>query len=474
MPPVEHTTAYLGKDGGLTELWKVTSRPEALNSLGALYHLVTEFVGFGQFQEGKTMGLAPYGRPRLAAEFERAVRVAADGRYEIDPVFQPFDWRGRPIKPAFIKRFGPPRRAGEALRPLDEDMAYGVQHALERALIEIARRVQKQTGASKLCIAGGVGLNSVANKKILDETAFDEVFIVPSAADDGCALGGALWGWHECEGASRRYTMRHAYLGREYGEEQTLAALDSHKDWLNWRKSDDVVAETAALIADGRIVGWHQGGSEAGPRALGHRSILCDSRRQEMVDTLNARVKHREGFRPFAPVVPLEIASEYFDLDCPSPYMLLVAKVLQPDAIPAVTHVDQTGRVQTVTQEENGRYYDLVVEFGKQTGVPVLLNTSFNVAGEPIVETPDDSINCYLSTRIDVLVIGDYVIEKKEPVLSEKIAELSQTVRRQAYRIEQMEQEFERIRQSRGWRLLGWLNRLRDKLPGRRRNVDFL
>jgi carbamoyltransferase len=474
MPPVEHTTYYRGEGTRIVELAKTTARPKSLNSLGALYHLVTTFIGFGQFNEGKTMGLAPFGGSSLVAAFENAVRVSPDGAYEIDPDFQPFDWRGRVLKPAFLKRFGPPRREGQEVRQVDKDMAFAVQHVLEETLIAMARALQKKTGAKNLCIGGGVGLNSVANKKILDRTDFEEIFIIPCAADDGCALGGALLAWHEREGAAKRYTMRHAYLGRTYAETEVLAAIEENKDWVRWRRSDDVAAETAKLLAAGAIVGWHQGGAEAGPRALGHRSILCDSRRREMVDILNAKVKHREGFRPFAPVVPLERAPEFFDLTAASPFMLLIAKVKAPDLVPAITHVDGTGRIQTVTREENGRFYDLVLAFEKETGVPVILNTSFNIAGDPLVETPRDAIECFLQTRIDVLVVEDYVIEKKDLALAHTISDLRKQVRAQEAKIAAMEQELESIRRSRGWRLLGTFNRLRGLVGLRRRDIDFM
>ena len=474
MPPVEHATLYHAKDNRLSELLKICSRPKSLNSLGALYNLITQFVGFGQFNEGKTMGLAPFGADRFYSEFKKAVRVLDSGGYEIHPDFQPFDWRGRFFKSGFLKRFGQPNQPGKELRASDRDLAFAVQKVLEETLVEMAGRLQKKTGAKNLCIAGGVGLNSVANKKILDRTDFEEIFIIPAAADDGCAIGGALWGWHQEPDRPRKYVMKHAYLGRAYDEDEISEALTEFKKSVTWRRSENIAAETAKLMADGQIVGWHQEGSEAGPRALGHRSIICDPRRQEMVDILNSKVKHREGFRPFAPVVPLEQVKKYFDLDCASPFMLLIAGVKQPDVVPAITHVDQTGRVQTVTKEDNGLFYDLVIEFEKLTGVAVILNTSFNIAGDPIVETPQDSLECFVSTRIDYLVIGDYLIEKINPEIAHTIADLRKQTRRQQQQIQVMDAELESIRQSRGWQLLARLNRIRDLVLRRRKRVDFL
>ena len=257
----------------------------------------------------------------------------------------------------------------------------------------------------------------MANKKVLDNSPFENIFVQPAACDTGIALGCALYGAHMLNGEPPgKHRFKNAYLGKPYNEEEILAALNSTAN-IKFRKEPHMARKAAELLAEGKILGWFEGGGEIGPRALGHRSIICDPSKPGMKDILNARVKHREAFRPFAPSVLKEHVSDYFDLTCESPYMLLIAKVKEDKqkTVPSITHVDGTARVQTVTREDNGRFCELIEEFYKITGIPVILNTSFNIAGEPIVETPADAMKCFMSTEMDFLVIEDYLIEASGP-----------------------------------------------------------
>ena len=460
IPTVEHTTFYHAQGAAIREVGKIASEPRAMNSLGAMYQLVTLFCGFGLFQEGKTMGLAPYGTDALAAEFDGYIDFPAPLRYRIDPLLQTFDVRGRQIPAAFVRRFGQPRHYSEPLRQIDKDLAFAVQHALEQTLIHLAKDLRETTGSANLVLAGGVALNSVANQKIAEQAGFEKVFIVPCAADDGTALGAALWPWL-VDGRKKSWSMQHAYLGRTYNEDEYEEALQEQKNVIQWNRPDDLTDQVAQHLADGAIVGRHQGRAEIGPRALGNRSILCDPRQAENKNRLNEKVKYRESFRPFAPAVTAENAETFFELQAPSPFMLRVAKGKKPDTIPAATHVDGTGRVQTVTREANEAFYDLLTTFDRLTGVPVLLNTSFNLAGDPIVETPADAIDCFLKSEIDFLVLGPFLVEKKNPELCHELARKHRELADARLRIAAQEAELEAIRGSRGWRLLNWLNRLR-------------
>lgn len=296
-------------------------------------------------------------------------------------------------------------------------MAWRVQDDTERVLLKRAIWLRETTGARNLCMAGGVALNCLANGRIAREAGFDNIWIQPAAGDDGNAIGCAYYGHLAIQKNQRSFVINHANLGVEYKHEDVHAAANKKLVRLQAinRPSNNICGETAKLLSEGRVFGWFQGGSEFGPHALGNRSILADPRKAEMKDILNKRVKHRQAFRPFAPIVLAERANEIFEGDEESPFMLL-AKRVRPewrDKIPAVVHVDGTARVQTVREEHNERLYRLLKEFASITGVPVLLNTSFNVKGEPIVETPDDAIKCFLTTGIDYLVLHDTLIAKK-------------------------------------------------------------
>lgn len=296
-------------------------------------------------------------------------------------------------------------------------VAFAIQKILEEVAVRWGMRLKELTGLSNLCVAGGVGLNIDANRNFLDRVGFKSLFVQPAASDAGIPLGCALWGWHMILGNPRFFVMKSAALGRNYSEKDILEALKEYEGEVTYRRTERVAHDAAALIADGKIIGWHQGGSEYGPRALGQRSMLCDARGKDMKDVMNNRVKHRESWRPFAASILREKLSEWFELETESPataFMLLAAPVREEKraSVPSVVHVDGTCRMQTLTKEANDVYYDLVKEFEKQTGVPLILNTSFNLGGEPIVETPKDSLRCFLSTDMDYLVIGDYIVSR--------------------------------------------------------------
>ncbi len=374
--------------------------------LGALYSRASTYV-FGDWNKcGELMGLAPYGRPDVV----RPLMEMRDGELIVpewnEDFTQPFvdesgdKWEDAP--PAQMQHW--------------KDLAWRVQDDTERVLIARAKWLRESTGAKNLVIAGGVALNCVANGRIVREAGFDNVWLQPAAGDDGIAIGCAYYGHLALQGNQRSFQMKHAYLGRDYAEKEI--AEEAGKKWVRLQtrggRSDDICRESAKLLADGKVFGWFQGRSEFGPRSLGNRAILADPRTPEMKDILNARVKHRQAFRPFAPIVIAERASEIFEGEEESPFMLLV-KHVRPDwkdRIPSIVHVDGTARVQTVTRDTAPRLYTLLEEFDKLTGVPVLLNTSFNVKGEPIVETPRDALDCFLTTGIDYLALHDLLLSK--------------------------------------------------------------
>ncbi|MCC6450562.1 MAG: carbamoyltransferase [Candidatus Aureabacteria bacterium] len=396
------------------------------HSMGYLYASVTHHLGFRPARdEGKVMGLTSYGDPSVyEKEFDKIVLLGEGGDVRLDLDY--FEYQRNGVGPhdpelnwvsdKFRKLFGPPRRAHDPIEKRHQQIAAGLQRALEKAGMHMVRHLHTLTGSKRICIAGGVALNSVLNGVILREGPFERMFIQPAAGDNGGGLGAASYLCHAVLGRPRVFTMDHAYTGPEYSDAEVEAAL--RKFGLHYTRSTDIARETAALIAEGRIVGWFQGRLEFGPRALGNRSIVVDPRRAEMKDTLNYRVKHREAFRPFAPSVLEERCGEYFDSAHPSPFMLLVhyVKPEKRSVIPAVTHVDGTGRVQTVSKRQNPLYYRLIEEFGKLTGVPVILNTSFNDKGEPIVCTPNDAISFFVKTQIDYLAIGPYLVKKEDRI----------------------------------------------------------
>jgi carbamoyltransferase len=378
---------------------------------------VTEYLGFKPWSgEGKVMGLAAYGDPqRYLGQFRRMIHPTEDGGFAVDMSYFRYHvrfWREW-VSQKFIAEFGPPRVPESAMDQRFMDMAAALQAVTEEIGLHVANHLQERTGEKNLCLAGGVALNCVMNGRILRESRFTDVFVQPMANDAGTSLGAALHVYHVKLGHPRVAPLHDIYLGPEFASGDFEKALARHP--VRWHRSEDPAREVARLLADGKIIGWFQGRMEVGPRALGNRSILADPRRPEMKDVINARVKHREGFRPFAPSVLEEKAGEYFERSYTSPYMILNFEVRpeKRDVIPSVTHVDGTARVQTVARAVNPLYYRLIAEFESLTGVPVLLNTSFNVRGEPIVHTPDDAIRCFLATDMDRLVLGDHIVEKR-------------------------------------------------------------
>lgn len=371
--------------------------------LGALYSRVSTYI-FGDWNKcGEVMGLAPYGRPNgepLA-------------RLENGELYVP-DWAAERRNP-FVGRNDRQWEASPHRREW-EDLAWRMQEDTERVLVARARWLRERTGEKNLCLAGGVALNCVANGKIAAESGFDNVWIQPAAGDDGTAIGCAFYGHLAVGQGRRRFVMEHAFLGREYDGFDVGEAFRpwSTKVAARRRRADNVFRETARLLDEGCVVGWFQGRSEFGPRALGNRSILADPRDPAVKDRVNTRVKHRQAFRPFAPAVLAEKAHEYFEGEQESPFMLLVRTVRPEvrDKVPAIVHVDGTARVQTVREQDNPFFYGLLRAFEDRTGVPVLLNTSFNIRGDPIVEAPMDAVECFLYTHLDALVLYDWVVRK--------------------------------------------------------------
>ncbi|MGC2001295.1 MAG: carbamoyltransferase [Candidatus Acidiferrales bacterium] len=417
------------------------------HSLGLLYSAFTSFLGF-QVCEGeyKVMGMAAYGQPRYVDEVRELIQQNKDGslsldmdyfcyHYSLDGMFNQriLDLLGEPRPPDmlfFTEATGFPKYFGE--KPsnyLDlcrrnqhyADIASSIQQVTQECMLEMASNLQRETGHKKLCMAGGVALNSVANARILRETSFDEIYIQPAAGDDGAALGAALWAHHTLFGNPRAFHMDHAHWGRAYSPAEISAFLKdtgiAHEPLDN---EDQLLDRIVSRLVQGQVVGWFQGRFEWGPRALGNRSILADPRNPHMKDIVNTKIKFREPYRPFAPAVLAECAETYFDLPnaaehTPARFMLYVVPVkpAQRATLPAITHVDGTGRLQTVFRDRSPRFYNLIARFGSATGVPVLLNTSFNLKGEPIVNTPADAMGTFLKSEMDCLVLGDFVIEKK-------------------------------------------------------------
>lgn len=420
------TCTFLGVGRGnqITELRRV----KYPHSLGAFYSLVTEYLGFyPTVDEGKVMGLASYGTDRYVEDFRQMVHLGPDGTYELD-----LSWFEHHIKAThkvsqkFIDKFGPPRpRVKGEVEQHYADIAFALQKVLEETGLHIARWLYQQTGLKHICVAGGVALNSVMNGRILLETPFEEFFAQPSAGDGGTALGAALYVSNSLLNELRP-TGEYIYIGPGYTEAEIEAALQ--RSGMPYRRLGEQIAQnTAQQLADGKIVGWFQGRMEFGPRALGNRSILADPRSYESKPRLNEKVKHREPFRPFAPSALVERAGDYFVSDYPSPVMLLVFDVLehQRTKVPAITHVDGTARVQTVSRADNPTYWGLIKAFEAITGVPMVVNTSFNDNNEPIVCSPDDALRCFVATDLDALAIGPFWVDSQK-VLDAQVTQQGQ------------------------------------------------
>jgi carbamoyltransferase len=396
------------------------------HSLGIFYTAVTQWLGFPHYgDEGKVMGLAPYGKPRYLTKMRELVKL--DG-----PLFElgldyfthdkegiDMNWDegsptiGRIYSDRLVELFGAPREEHGELAEVYNDVAASAQAITEEAILHLCETLHERTRLRNLCLAGGVALNAVANGRILPETPFEELYVQPAAGDSGTAVGAAFHVWNQELGRSRGFVMEHAYTGPGFSDDEIHAALREAGFEAERLDDDALFATVADRIAEGDVVGWFQGRMEFGPRALGHRSIVADPRSDSMKDVLNARIKHREPFRPFAPSILAERAAEWYEQSYPSPFMVLVYKTApdKRDRVPAVNHVDDTGRVQSVEARVEPRYHRLISEFERRTGVPILLNTSFN-ENEPIVMTPGDALDTFAKTKMDVLALGNFLVRR--------------------------------------------------------------
>jgi carbamoyltransferase len=409
------------------------------HSLGLYYSAVTQYLGFLKFgDEYKVMGLAAYGQPAYLESFRDILHFNPNGgdfgfklgldyftHHRTGPEMS---WADSDQTPTLGKMFSdemprflraPARQPEEPLEQRHRDMAATLQARLEEVYLGMLKKLAAKTGAKAVCLAGGVAFNCVANGKIFDATPFEQVYVHPAAGDAGLAVGAAYYVWHQILGKPRSFMLEHAYWGPGYSPAEVQSAVQASPvsrggHTITELPEEELLRQTAAIIADGEILGWYQGRAEWGPRALGNRSIVADPRRPEMKEILNQRIKHREIFRPFAPSILAEKTGEWFEKSYPSPFMNLAYSVLpaKRDKIPAPTHVDGTGRLQTVSQQANPRYYGLIREFERQTGVPVVLNTSFN-DNEPIVCRPEEALDCYLRTQMDALVLGNFLITRQ-------------------------------------------------------------
>ena len=431
------TTVAVGKNNNL-EIKKEILFP---HSLGLLYSAFTYYAGFKvNSGEYKLMGLAPYGSPIYVDKIKQIVDIKDDGTFRLDQKYFNYATGLTMTNDKFNELFGqkPRNPKTEQITQFHMDIASSVQKITEVIMIKLAKDIRNEYGIKNLCLAGGVALNCVANGKILKEKIFENIWIQPAAGDAGGSLGAALALWHIEQGnkriVSENDSMKGSYLGCEFDQQQIEKELNSLGANFQTFEYENLLDETAVFLANGKAIGWFQGRMEFGPRALGGRSILGDPRSNKMQKNLNLKVKYRESFRPFAPSVLKEDANTWFDINVDSPYMLLVADInpnkkiemtseqeklfgidklnIKRSEIPAITHVDYSARIQTVTKNTNPRYYDLISKFKKKTGCPLIINTSFNVRGEPIVNTPTDAFNCFMGTELDYLVIGNCILDK--------------------------------------------------------------
>jgi carbamoyltransferase len=408
------TSVFTGQGNHLQRHW----HGRFFDSLGMVYTLITRHLGFEPFEEGTVMALAALGRDRFVDKMRQVVRLEPNGQFSINMHYFSYDTYGmlRPFRHRFLEAFGPPRRRDEPITDHHRDLAYALQHIAEGVILHVVRAARQQHPSQNLCLVGGVALNCVANARLQRESGYDRIWVPPCASDTGAPLGSALWHYHRTLQQPRRSVMTHAYYGTAYDEHEIEVALQSQGLRYSRLEQSDLISAVARDLADGRVVGWFQGRYEIGPRALGNRSILASPISPNVRDVINRRIKFREPFRPFAPSVLVEQASEYFEIAQADPFMTTAPRVRPGMArrIPAAVHADGTARIQTVDRLSNPLYHALIARFGEMTGVPVLLNTSFNKQ-EPIVARPEEAISCFLRTDMDVLVMGNhYVTDRPE------------------------------------------------------------
>lgn len=423
------TSMAIGKGNHFDVLAKVAYP----HSLGVFYTAVTQFLGFPNYgDEFKVMGLAPYGAPEYVKELRKLVSLTRGGLFKLNRAYfrhwdegVEMEWEngspelGRLFTPELEKLLGPARKKGEALTEKHENIARSLQAVYEECAFHVLNGLWDRTRNPRLCLAGGCAMNSVANGKVRENTPFTDVYIQPAAGDNGTALGAAYYVWNQKLHGSRGFVMEHGYWGTSYPSAVVGNGIESKEDaqWSFTRESHpdeaSVCRATAQLIADGNVVGWYQGRMEWGARALGNRSILADARRGDMRELINSKIKFREKFRPFAPSILEHAMEEYFVDAAPDPFMQQVYPVREEkrDILPAITHADGSGRLQTVSERTNPRYFRLISEFEAITGVPVLLNTSFN-ENEPIVDTPEQALDCFMRTRMDAIVVNNTIVRR--------------------------------------------------------------
>jgi carbamoyltransferase len=417
-------SAYVGIGNRLQRI----SQAQIFDSIGMLYTAVTQHLGFRFFEEGTVMALAATGDKTYAKKFRELVNFGADGDFSISRDFISYDTHGlnKPFKNRFIEAFGPRRDKDDTITDRHCDLAFALQSTIEETVLHVVRALSKRHKSRNLCLTGGVALNCVANARVLRDTDYDSIWVPPCASDSGAPFGSALWHYHQTLGKPRAYQLTHAFHGIGYSESEIAEALRRYGLTYQRLTEQKLTHQVAKDLAAGRIVGWFQGRSEVGPRALGNRSILADPRDVSIKDKLNSRVKLRAWFRPFAPAILEESVSEFFEIEQADPFMTMAPKVRAGKAgiIPAAVHFDGTARIQTVGRRTNPSLYAVIKRFAELTGVPVLLNTSFN-RREPIVQTPDEAISCYLRTQMDALVVGSfYSCREKQQLLANDAGEL--------------------------------------------------
>ena len=439
------TSTWIGKGNKIKPLWEINFP----HSLGLLYSAFTYYCGFKvNSGEYKLMGLAPYGHPKFVKEIkDYLIDIKDDGTFRLDMSYFNYHRGFQMTSRKFHKLFGaPPRKNEKELTQFHMDLAASIQVVTEEVIIKIARSLQKETNIKNLCLAGGVALNCVANGKLLEEKIFNEIWIQPASGDAGSALGAALLGWYKYYKNPRKVnkedSMKGTYLGCDFSNEEIIRYLEGINTSFQSLEDSILFEKLAKILEEGKVIGWFNGAMEFGPRALGGRSIIGDPRNQEMQSVMNLKIKHRESFRPFAPSVLEEDVANQFEMNVKSPYMLLVASVnrklckkmtkeqqklfgieklnITRSSLPAITHVDYSARVQTVSKQTNPRYYQLINAFKKRTGCPTIINTSFNVRGEPIVCTPQDAYRCFMRTEMDVLVLQNQILFKIDQLKEEK------------------------------------------------------